>query len=193
MTECSLETAVPDWVIITPKRWLCFRSWESISPAAGNRWVLPVGSKVIQSNTCCRSYTKSSMAESKPPIHHHKTRKAKILMSIPHAQPGDVIDVRPLADQLATSITKTLIKTSHVEVIRMVLPAGKLMSEHKAPGEIIVQCLEGDIKFTTMGEPKQLRAGDMLYLTAGESHELEAVEDSSFLLTILFYNSKATT
>ncbi len=114
-------------------------------------------------------------------------------MSIPHAQPGDVIDVRPLADQLATSITKTLIKTQHVEVIRMVLPAGKVMSEHKAPGEIIVQCLEGDVTFTTMGEPKNLRAGDMLYLAAGEPHELEAVEDSSFLLTILFYKSKATT
>lgn len=108
-----------------------------------------------------------------------------MLMSIPHAQPGDVIDVRPLADQLATSITKTLIKTSHVEVIRMVLPSGKVMSEHKAPGEIIVQCLEGDITFTTMGELKKLRAGDMLYLAAGEPHELEAVADSSFLLTIL--------
>ncbi len=106
-------------------------------------------------------------------------------MAIPHAQPGEVIDVRPLANQLATSITKTLIKTQHVEVIRMVLPAGKLLSEHKAPGEIIVQCLEGDITFTTLGEAKSLRAGDMLYLAADEPHALEAVEDSSFILTIV--------
>ncbi len=106
-------------------------------------------------------------------------------MAIPHAQPGEVIDVRPLADQLATSITKTLIKTQHVEVIRMVLPAGKLLSEHKAPGEIIVQCMEGKITFTTMGKAKSLRAGDMLYLAADEPHALEAVEDSSFLLTIV--------
>ncbi len=68
----------------------------------------------------------------------------------------------------------------------MVLSAGKVLSEHKAPGEIIVQCLEGNITFTTMGEPKKLRAGDMLYLSAGEIHALEAVEDSSFLLTIVF-------
>ena len=106
-------------------------------------------------------------------------------MAIPHAQPGDVIDVRPLANKMAASITNTLIKTPNVEVIRMVLPAGKVLSEHKAPGEIIVQCLEGDITFTTMGEPKRLRAGDMLYLAAGEPHELVAVEDSSFLLTIM--------
>ncbi len=114
-------------------------------------------------------------------------------MAILHAQPGDVINVRPLADQLAASITNTLIKTLHVEVIRMILPAGRVMSEHKAKGEIIVQCLEGDITFTTMGEPKKLRAGDMLYLAAGEPHELEAVEDSSFLLTILFQSGGATT
>lgn len=113
-------------------------------------------------------------------------------MAIQHAQPGDVIDVGPLRDRLACSGTTTLIKTRHFEVIRMVLPAGKTLSEHKAPGEIIVQCLEGDITFTTMGEPKQLRAGDMLYLAAGEPHALTAIEDSSFLLTIVARNGEAT-
>jgi len=113
-------------------------------------------------------------------------------MAIPHAEPGDVIDVRPLADQLVASRTKTLFKTPHIEVIRMILPAGKILSEHKAPGEIIVQCLEGDITFTTIGEPKKLRAGDMLYLAAGEPHKLEAVADSSFLLTIALQSGEAT-
>lgn len=112
-------------------------------------------------------------------------------MAIPHAKPGDVIDVRPLANTLAESKTKTLIKTPHVEVIRMVLSAGKVISEHEAPGEIVVQCLEGAITFTTMGEPKNLRAGDMLYLAAGEPHALEAIEDSSFLLTIVARHSEA--
>lgn len=114
-------------------------------------------------------------------------------MAIPHSQPGEIIDVRPLATTLTSSKTKALIKTPHFEVIRMVLPAGKIISEHKAPGEILVQCLEGDITFTTMGEPKKLRAGDMMYLAAGEPHALEAAEDSSFLLTIVAQNGDATT
>ncbi len=113
-------------------------------------------------------------------------------MAIPHAQPGEVIDVRPLSDALAASKTRTLLKTTRVEVIRMVLPAGKTLPEHKAHGEIIVQCLEGDITFTTMGTPKKLRAGDMLYLAAGEPHALEAVHDSSFLLTIVARSGVAT-
>jgi quercetin dioxygenase-like cupin family protein len=67
----------------------------------------------------------------------------------------------------------------------MVLLAGKVLPKHKAPGEIMVQCIEGDVTFTTMGQAKRLLAGDMLYLAAGEIHALEAVNDSSLLLTIL--------
>jgi quercetin dioxygenase-like cupin family protein len=67
----------------------------------------------------------------------------------------------------------------------MVLLAGKVLPEHKAPGEIMVQCLEGDVTFTTMGSAKRLLAGDMLYLAAGDTHAVKAVNDSSFLLTIL--------
>ncbi len=46
---------------------------------------------------------------------------------------------------------------------------------------------------TTMGRPKKLRAGDMLYLAAGEAHDFEAVEDSSFLLTITTQSGETTT
>ena len=106
-------------------------------------------------------------------------------MAISHAQPSEVIDVRPLADTLASSKTITLIKTPHVEVIRIILPAGKVIADHKAPGEITVQCLEGRVNFKTMGQKKELQAGDLLYLLAEETHSVEASEDSSFLLTIV--------
>jgi quercetin dioxygenase-like cupin family protein len=106
-------------------------------------------------------------------------------MAIPHAQPGEVIDVRPLAHTLASSKTSTLIKTPHVEVIRIVLPAGKFIADHKAPGEITVQCLEGRVNFKTMGQKKELQAGNLLYLLAEETHSVDASEDSSFLLTMV--------
>jgi len=106
-------------------------------------------------------------------------------MAIPHAQPGEVIDVRPLADMSASAKTRMLIKTPHVEVIRIVLPAGKVIADHKAPGEITVHCLEGRMIFTTMDQEKELHAGDLLYLLAEEKHSVEASEDSSFLLTMV--------
>jgi len=106
-------------------------------------------------------------------------------MAIPHAQPGEIVDVRPLGSALAGTKTSTLIKTTSVEVVRMVMPAGKVISDHKAPGEIIVQCLEGKIAFTAMGKTEELDAGQMLYLATRELHSVRAIEDSSFLLTIL--------
>ena len=38
-----------------------------------------------------------------------------------------------------------LFKTEELEVIRLVLAAGKSLPPHKVPGEITIQCLEGRI------------------------------------------------
>lgn len=106
-------------------------------------------------------------------------------MAIPHAQPGEVVYAGPLGPALAATKTSTLIKTKSVEVVHMVVPAGKEIKDHKAPGELLVQCVEGKIAFTAMGETKDLGSGQMLYLAPSEVHSVRAIEDSSFLLTIL--------
>ncbi len=106
-------------------------------------------------------------------------------MAIPHSQPGQVIDVRPLADKLAETKTSTLFKTEHIEGLRLVLPAGKKIAQHKAPSDITVHCLEGQVNFTSPTGVVTLRGGDLLYLNAAEPHALEAVSDSSLLVTIL--------
>ncbi len=107
-------------------------------------------------------------------------------MAIPHAQPGEIIDISPLGTSLAASKTHTLAKTDDAELIRLVLPKGKELATHKAPGQIIVQCLEGRVTFTAMGSDRELAPGQLLYLLPGEPHSLRAVEDASVLLTILF-------
>ena len=106
-------------------------------------------------------------------------------MAIPHAKPAEVIDVRPLGAQLKDAQTTTLIKTDALEVIRLVLPAGKELKPHDVPGEITVQCLEGKVAFCTEGSDCELMAGRLLYLAGSDEHSLRAVEDSSLLVTIL--------
>jgi len=108
-------------------------------------------------------------------------------MAIPHAKPGDVIDVRPLGAALATTKTSTLFKTERIEVVRLVMAAGKEITQHKAPGEITVHCLEGRIAFTALGKTQELMAGQLLYLGPGEPHSVKCLEDASFLLTILLH------
>jgi quercetin dioxygenase-like cupin family protein len=106
-------------------------------------------------------------------------------MAVSHAQPGEVIDVRPLGAGLATVKTRTLLKTEKVEIIRLVMVAGKVLAEHKARGEITVHCLEGKLAFTALSRTHELTAGQLLYLPAGEPHSVQCLEDASFLLTIL--------
>ena len=109
------------------------------------------------------------------------------MVAIPHAQPGDVIDVRPLGVELTTARTRTLLKSERIEVIRLVMATGKVLAEHKAPGEIIVQCLEGKIAFTAREQTHELTSGQMLYLEANEPHSVQCLEDASFLVTIALH------
>jgi len=106
-------------------------------------------------------------------------------MAIPHAQPGELVDVRPLGAALATTETRTLVKVRDIEVIRLVVPAGKEISTHKAKGEIVVQCLEGKVAFTAFGKRQELGVGHLLYLPTGEPHSVHGIENGSLLVTIL--------
>lgn len=106
-------------------------------------------------------------------------------MALSHASPGEIIDVRPYGANLAGAKTTTLFKTERMEAVRVVMAAGKEIASHKAPSEITVQCLEGVIEFVAMGKKQSLRAGELIYLAAGEPHAVKCIEDASFLLTIL--------
>lgn len=106
-------------------------------------------------------------------------------MAVPHAQPNEVIDVRPLDAALGTSRTNTLVKTSALELIRIVLPAGKQIPTHQVAGEITVQCLEGKLAFDAGGKRHELSAGQLVVLPGNCPHALLGIVDASVLVTIL--------
>jgi quercetin dioxygenase-like cupin family protein len=106
-------------------------------------------------------------------------------MAIPHAKPGEIVDVRPLGSALASAQTETLVRDEQVEVIRLVVQAGKEIPEHKAKGEVVVHCLEGRVAFTACGQTQTLEAGHLLYLPTGEPHSVKGVENASLLVTVL--------
>jgi quercetin dioxygenase-like cupin family protein len=106
-------------------------------------------------------------------------------MSIPHAKPGEIVNARPQGTELASAQTTTLVRASQLEVIRLIVQAGKEVPEHKAKGEIVVHCLEGRVAFTAFGKTQTLEAGHLLYLPTGEPHSLKGVENALLLVTIL--------
>ena len=107
-------------------------------------------------------------------------------MAIEHAQPGEVIDVRPLGPALARARTTALVKTESLEVIRLVIPRGKEIPTHTTRGEITVQCLEGRVAFTTAGVTRELGPGQLLYLDGEQPHSVLGIDDASLLVTITF-------
>ena len=112
-------------------------------------------------------------------------------MAIPHANPAQAIDVQPLGARLQGEKTSALFKSEQLEVIRLVLQAGKSLPPHKVSGEITVQCIEGEIDVTAGGQSHVLRAGQMLYLARDVMHGVAARQDSSALVTIVLTTSQA--
>lgn len=106
-------------------------------------------------------------------------------MALTHADPAQPFDVRPLGAALAQSKSTALFKSEQLEVMRLVLPAGRSLPPHRVDGEITVQCLEGRVNFDADGGRTVLSAGQMLYLRGGVAHSLEAIADASLLLTVV--------
>lgn len=105
-------------------------------------------------------------------------------MALPHAQPGQVVDVSPLGARMAEKKTVALFKSDDLEVMRIVLKAGGSLPPHNVPGEITIQCVEGEFLISMDGTDRSLRAGQLLYLRGGTLHDLRAVQDSSALVTV---------
>jgi nucleotide-binding universal stress UspA family protein/quercetin dioxygenase-like cupin family protein len=105
------------------------------------------------------------------------------------ARPGEPVDVRPLGNALASAHARRLVQTPALELVRLIVRAGREIPAHKSRGEIIVHCLEGRVALNALGTTQELSAGTLVQLPAGEAHSLTGIEDASLLLTILKANA----
>ncbi|OOG51828.1 cupin domain-containing protein [Polaromonas sp. C04] len=108
-------------------------------------------------------------------------------MALPHAQPLDAIDIRPLGAGLRTAKTHSLIKTEKLQLMQVVLAAGQGLPEHRAPSEVTVQCLEGEVEVATPNRLCRLQAGEVVVLPADEPHAVLAHRDATLLVTVLLH------
>lgn len=79
---------------------------------------------------------------------------------------------------------KTLHKENNMRLVLNAMKAGTVIKTHHAKGPISVQCLEGEIKFHTDERSVTLDQGRVLTLMEFVKHSVEAVTESSFLLTV---------
>ena len=79
---------------------------------------------------------------------------------------------------------KTLAKYSDFRVVLIVMKNGGRLEKHRTEGRISVQILDGRIRLSTAERSVELTAGEMLTLEHDIPHDVEAVVDSAFLVTI---------
>ncbi len=79
----------------------------------------------------------------------------------------------------------TLVKYNEFRIVLVRMKPGSYMSHHKAEGPISIQAIEGKIRVHLADDRiESLGPGDLLTLDRSLEHDVEALEESAFLLTI---------
>jgi quercetin dioxygenase-like cupin family protein len=109
----------------------------------------------------------------------------------PMASPFLEFDLTAEVNQLRSETTwntgrnaRTLMKYDDFRVVLTVLRANMRIREHKTEGRISVHMLSGHIRLNASGRMFDLRPGSLVALDQGTPHDIEALEESAFLLTI---------
>jgi quercetin dioxygenase-like cupin family protein len=110
-------------------------------------------------------------------------------MALHHAKSGEIVDLKPLAQNLRSAQTTALVKADSFEAVRLIVHASTKIPSHHVGGQFTLHCLEGHVRLGLDSDKMELSAGEWVYFDGGITHSVEGIEDSSLLLTILFAGS----
>ncbi|SDJ85335.1 hypothetical protein E3T54_10975 [Cryobacterium sp. Sr8] len=79
----------------------------------------------------------------------------------------------------------TVLTSPDVRVVVLTFDAGHVMKEHRAPKTLLLQALDGHLRITAGGEVTELVPGSLLRLEPALTHEVEALEASRLMLTLI--------
>jgi quercetin dioxygenase-like cupin family protein len=86
--------------------------------------------------------------------------------------------------------SKLLLKADDLRLLLIAMETGARLKEHHADGTVSIHALEGTLCIHVQAQAQDLRAGQILTIAAGIKHDVEAREDSAFLLTISWPSSE---
>jgi len=92
--------------------------------------------------------------------------------------------LRGLASASQDRRAVTLVKQGGLNVVLTQLKAGGTLAEHAAPGAATVQVLDGHVRIQVGEETIEAAAGQLIAFDAQVRHHVEAIEDSTLLLTL---------
>jgi quercetin dioxygenase-like cupin family protein len=108
----------------------------------------------------------------------------------------DVASINSLADEQLATASAASSGRSSVTVYRrpgaklrqtlVALEAGRVLGEHKSPGDASVLCLQGRVVLRAGDLSTELGVGDLVAVPP-QRHDVEALEKSVFLLTVALH------
>jgi|SRR5579884_1505389 len=79
---------------------------------------------------------------------------------------------------------KTLVKEPDLRIVLFALKAGARLDQHQASGPISIQAIGGTIRLRAGNETVELASGNLLMLEPRVPHDVDALGDAVFLLTL---------
>ncbi|UPQ83435.1 hypothetical protein M0M42_03235 [Pseudomonas knackmussii] len=104
-------------------------------------------------------------------------------MALKHAKSGEIVSLLASGESPAP-ISQALVSTPEIELMRLVLKAGKDVPAHAVAGPITLYCHQGSIEVQAGDAWQTMNENDLMYLEGSADHALHAVTDSIVLVTI---------
>ena len=102
-------------------------------------------------------------------------------MALKHATSGEIVSL--LAEH--APISQALVCAPRLEVMRLVLEAGKLIPGHAVAGPLTIQCLQGTVEVEVEGVWQSLQQNQLIYIAEGAAHALRAEVAAIVLVTLV--------
>lgn len=99
---------------------------------------------------------------------------------------GRAVDLAGLVEyQPGAVVSREIVKRQAGTVTVFAFDKGQGLSEHTAPFDALVLVLDGEAEIALAGEPRRVRAGEMLMMPADVPHALSAAERFKMLLVMV--------
>jgi quercetin dioxygenase-like cupin family protein len=78
----------------------------------------------------------------------------------------------------------TLAKYPDFRIVLVLMKPGSEMKEHHADARISIQTIQGRVRLQLSDRALELGSGELMCLESGIAHDVKAIEESAFLITV---------
>ena len=109
--------------------------------------------------------------------------KPMLIKNIPYSEPHVLVD---LVDyEKGRIVSRTFAQNEGLTLTLFAFDEGEGLSTHAAPGDAMVQVLDGEVMLTIGGKEVVAKAGEVVVMPADVPHSVNATKPFKMLLTVV--------